>query len=135
MASSGGTGAAQQQQRQRLQAGLTGSGSGAIPTEEKSYTLQQQGGLCDATQAVQVLRQSNARRSTRLAMQGYVPVAEESRAAVPGKASGLSSCAGFVGVAELGGRHLPRAAWWHLSRTSGGHRRGSVHLCENLAMT
>ena len=96
MASSGGTGAAQQQQRQRLQAGLTGSGSGAIPTEETSYTLQQQGGLCDATQAVQVLRQSNARRSTRLAMQGYVPVAEESRAAVPGKASGLSSSAGFV---------------------------------------
>ena len=87
--------AAQQQQRQGLQTGLTGSGTEALPTEESSYALPQQGGLCGGMQAPQVWKHSNARRSTQLAKQGHVPAAEETRAAVPGKGSGFNSSAGF----------------------------------------
>ena len=41
--SSGGTGEAQQQQRQGLQTGLRGSDTEALPTMESSYTLPDQG--------------------------------------------------------------------------------------------
>ena len=56
VASSGGTGEAQQQQRQGLQTGLRGSDTVALPTMESSYTLPEQGGLCGATQAQSLFR-------------------------------------------------------------------------------
>ena len=112
LASSGGTGAALQQQRQGLQTGLRGSDIEALPTMESSYTLPDQGGLCGATQAPQVSKHANARqgrRSTRLAMHGREPAAAETRAAV---GSGFKSTAGFPEVAQLGGTSPAELICW-----------------------